>query len=89
MRSFALAASLAAALTLPSACAAEDPDWRTLDPENLLVIDTSKGRIIVELRRDDPCYTQFRAVRPLRLLDLSDSDWVTHAGGNAALTAAA
>ncbi|MBL9010927.1 MAG: peptidylprolyl isomerase [Alphaproteobacteria bacterium] len=52
MRSFALAASLAAALTLPSACAAEDPDWRTLDPENLLVIDTSKGRIIVELRPD-------------------------------------
>lgn len=45
-----------------------------------------RNRGIVELRRDDPCYTQFRAVRPLRLLDLSDSDWVTHAGGNAALT---
>ena len=25
------------------------PDWRMLDPENVLVIDTSKGRVIVEM----------------------------------------
>ena len=30
--------------TTPSA-----PDWRMLDPENTLVIDTSKGRVIVEM----------------------------------------
>ncbi|MBP6545151.1 MAG: peptidylprolyl isomerase [Phenylobacterium sp.] len=29
--------------------AAPAPDWRPLDPENLLVIDTTKGRIIVEM----------------------------------------
>jgi len=39
---------LAAALTL-CAAAAQAADWRPLDPENGLVIDTSKGRIIVEL----------------------------------------
>ncbi len=46
----------AAALTLlPLAAAAQSPpapvasDWRTVAPENLLVIDTSKGRILVEL----------------------------------------
>lgn len=29
--------------------AAPAPDWRPLDPENLLVIDTTRGRIIVEM----------------------------------------
>ena len=29
--------------------AATAPDWRTIAPENLLVIDTNKGRILVEL----------------------------------------
>src|SRR5262249_42949838 len=37
----------AAAHATTSAAAASD--WRTLDPENALVIDTSKGRIIVEM----------------------------------------
>ena len=32
--------------------AAPAPDWRPLDPENLLVIDTTKGRIIVEMAPD-------------------------------------
>lgn len=27
-------------------------DWRAPDPENMLVIDTSKGRVVVELRPD-------------------------------------
>jgi peptidylprolyl isomerase len=52
MRLPALACALIAALTLPTACGAEDPDWRTIDPENLLVIETGKGRILVELRPD-------------------------------------
>ena len=50
------ALALAAALTLPplaaagqSAPAPAASDWRTVAPENLLVIDTSKGRILVEL----------------------------------------
>jgi peptidylprolyl isomerase len=30
--------------------ATTDADWRSVDPENVLVIDTSKGRVIVELQ---------------------------------------
>ena len=42
---------LAAALAMPAAAQAPAavPEWRTPDPENLLVIDTSKGRVIVEM----------------------------------------
>jgi cyclophilin family peptidyl-prolyl cis-trans isomerase len=51
-----IAFALAAALTLlpltaagQSAPAPSATDWRAVSPENLLVIDTSKGRILVEL----------------------------------------
>ena len=27
-----------------------EPDWRTLDPANTLVVETTKGRIVVEMR---------------------------------------
>jgi len=44
----------AAALLLAAAVAASSapsgPDWRPLDPENTLVIETTKGRVVVELR---------------------------------------
>lgn len=47
-----LAAALAG-LTLLAACGAQaDPNWRAIDPENLMVIETTKGRIIIELRPD-------------------------------------
>jgi peptidylprolyl isomerase len=45
-------ASIAAVLALTAASAAsaqQASDWRTPDPENILVVDTNKGRIIVEL----------------------------------------
>jgi peptidylprolyl isomerase len=42
-----LLASSAAAASAPGA-----PDWRAVDPENTLVIDTSKGRVIVEMSPD-------------------------------------
>jgi len=42
------------ALTLFSTCIATSSfaanDWRSLDPENTLVIDSSKGRMIIEMR---------------------------------------
>jgi peptidylprolyl isomerase len=46
MRLIVLAAALSM-LALP--VAAQAPDWRTPDPENTLVVDTNKGRIIVEM----------------------------------------
>ena len=45
-------ASIAAVLALSAASAAsaqQASDWRTPDPENILVVETNKGRIIVEL----------------------------------------
>lgn len=45
-------ASIAAVLALTAASAAsaqQASGWRTPDPENILVVDTNKGRIIVEL----------------------------------------
>jgi peptidylprolyl isomerase len=41
-----------AALALLALGAAPAPDWRPLDPGNTLVVDTSKGRIVVETRPD-------------------------------------
>jgi len=38
-----------AAAQAPTAAAPAASDWRTPDPENLLVIDTNKGRVVVEL----------------------------------------
>lgn len=42
----------AALLALPLIAAAPVPDWRPLDPASALVIDTTKGRIVVEMRPD-------------------------------------
>ena len=52
--SLALAAALSVLTCVPAAVAQTAPaaaasDWRTIAPENLLVIDTSKGRVLVEL----------------------------------------
>ncbi|MCR5878939.1 peptidylprolyl isomerase [Phenylobacterium sp. J367] len=41
---------LIAAAALLSAQAPAPSDWRALDPENTLVVETSKGRIVVEMR---------------------------------------
>lgn len=44
--------ALLAALQLAAAAPAVAGDWRTPDPANLLLIDTRRGRIIVEMRPD-------------------------------------
>ena len=49
MRSVGWATAIAV-LALSSAATAAD--WRPLDPENTLIVDTSKGRIVVEMRPD-------------------------------------
>lgn len=50
------------------------------------VSEVFQDRRIVELRRDDPYFVLFELTRPVRLLDLADSDWAARAGGNAALS---
>lgn len=37
------------AATLTGAASAQTSDWRTVAPENLLIIETAKGRVLVEL----------------------------------------
>lgn len=37
-------------LAVTGGLAAAPPGWRALDPENMLVVDTTKGRIVVEMR---------------------------------------
>lgn len=44
-----LAAGAPSSAQAPAVVATSAADWRTPDPENVLVVDTSKGRIIVEL----------------------------------------
>jgi peptidylprolyl isomerase len=46
------AAWAATLIGLAAASAAVAADWRPLDPDNTLVVDTSKGRIVVEMRPD-------------------------------------
>ena len=43
------AAALSLSLLAAAPAMAQTADWRTVAPENLLVIDTAKGRILVEL----------------------------------------
>jgi peptidylprolyl isomerase len=49
MRWLSGTASIVAAVGLLGA-ARPEPDWRSLDPQNTLVVDTTKGRIVVEMR---------------------------------------
>lgn len=44
-----LTAALAGAAPAVAQTAAPNADWRTVAPENLLIIDTAKGRVLVEL----------------------------------------
>ena len=52
-RLFAAALAVLGLLASSSAAAAgrapSGPDWRQVDPNNLLVIDTTKGRVLVEM----------------------------------------
>ena len=45
----AMAAPMQAPMTAPMAAAQDATDWRQVPAENLLVIDTTKGRILVEM----------------------------------------
>ncbi len=46
------AAFVVLALAAPAASQIPSSEWRTLDPAQTLVIDTTKGRIVVEMRPD-------------------------------------
>ena len=47
-------ALLLTAAFLASPLQAAESDWRTADPQNVLVIDTEKGRLYIELHPEMP-----------------------------------
>lgn len=65
----------------------DDDRGRPIPVLRTCVAEVFRDRGAVELSRDAPFFVLFRLARPLRLLDLADSDWVTLAGGNAAISA--
>ncbi len=58
------AAAVAPTLPSPAEAAADPANWRAVDPENLIVFETSKGRILIEmLPLVAPAHAQqFRAI---------------------------
>ena len=44
--------AIGVALAAIGLMAAAPAEWRAPDPENTLVVDTTKGRVVVELRPD-------------------------------------
>src|SRR5690606_26754932 len=50
------------------------------------LLEVFQAQRMIRLRDGAPTLAAFEVRRPLRLLDLSDSDWVTVAGGNSAIS---
>lgn len=69
----ALSMALIAA-TVPAVAQTEAGEWRTVAPENLLVIDTAKGRILVEL---EPRMAPLSVARVRTLADQGFYDGLT------------
>ncbi|MDY6809339.1 MAG: hypothetical protein SW127_10000 [Actinomycetota bacterium] len=63
-----------------------DSRGRTMSVLETALVECFRDTGTVDARTDLPHLVLFTPVRPLRLLDLADSDWVTAAGGNAAIS---
>jgi hypothetical protein len=59
-----------------------DPDYPLL---RTCLAEVFRDSGTVTLKRHEPHFATFATQRPLRLLDLADSDWLTLAGGNTAI----
>lgn len=68
------------------AAAVPSPTGQIYSVLKTCLAEVYRDRGVVELRRDDPHFALMRFTRELRLLDLGDSDWITRAGGNAAIS---
>jgi hypothetical protein len=63
-----------------------DPHGRPMSSLQTALLECFRDSGVVDAVADDPYFVLFKATRELRLLDLADSDWVTVAGGNAAIS---
>ncbi|WP_336991631.1 hypothetical protein [Leucobacter sp. VD1] len=50
------------------------------------LLEVFQAQRMIRLRDGSPTLAAFEVTRPLRLLDLSDSDWIAVAGGNSAIS---
>lgn len=65
------------------------PDGQVTDPLEVAVLERFQGSGVVDRRTHAPRYVLWRPRRSLRLLRLTDSNWLARAGGNAALVSGA
>lgn len=60
-----------------------------IDPLRTVVAERFGDSRVIDRSTHEPWLVGWGPTRPLRLLDLADSDWVTRVGANAALTSGA
>jgi hypothetical protein len=65
--------------------AAEAPTDPVVSPFATAILEVFQAQRMIRVDAGAPTLVDFAVTRPLRLLDLADSDWVTAAGGNAAI----
>jgi hypothetical protein len=65
------------------------PDGEVTDPLEVAVLERFQSSGVVDRNADGPRYVLWKPTRALRLLQLTDSDWLARAGGNAALVSGA
>ncbi len=65
------------------------PEGEVTDPLEVAVLERFQSGGVIDRRTDGPRYVLWKPTRALRLLRLSDADWVSRAGGNAALISGA
>lgn len=62
------------------------PPTSVSSPFAAAILEVFQAHRMIRLDAGLPTFVDFAITRPLRLLDLADSDWVTAAGGNAAIS---
>lgn len=63
-----------------------DARGRTMSSLQTAMVECFRDAGVADAVTDDPYFVLLKATRTLRLLDLADSDWITVAGGNAAIS---
>lgn len=66
--------------------ALHDALGRQMSSLRTAMVECFRDTGVVDATSDDPYFVLFRPTRRLRLLYLADSDWITRAGGNAAIS---
>ncbi|MGY1673082.1 hypothetical protein [Geodermatophilus sp. SYSU D00710] len=63
-----------------------DADGRTVPVLDVCLVEVFRDTGVVDVSRNNPYFALFRLQHAVRLLDLVDSNWITVAGGNAAIS---